>query len=62
MLGFKYYASRAIVNGDAAKNGAMIAGYADAFEKALRQHHDHRGARRRDDNGYGRCEKRAADG
>jgi putative chitinase len=34
--GFKYYASRAIVNGDTAGNGAMIASYAKAFEKALR--------------------------
>ena len=34
--GYKYYASRAIVNGDTAANGAMIAGYAKAFEKALR--------------------------
>ena len=33
--GFKYYNSRAIVNGDTAKNGAMIAGYAEAFERAL---------------------------
>lgn len=33
--GYKYYASRAIVNGDTAKNGAMIATYAKAFEKAL---------------------------
>jgi len=33
--GYKYYNSRAIVNGDTAKNGAMIAGYAVAFERAL---------------------------
>lgn len=33
--GYKYYASRAIVNGDTAVNGAMIAGYAKAFERAL---------------------------
>lgn len=33
--GYKYYASRAIVNGDTAGNGTMIAGYAKAFEKAL---------------------------
>lgn len=35
VLGYKYYASRAIVNGDTAANGAMIATYAKAFEKAL---------------------------
>jgi putative chitinase len=34
--GYKYYASRAIVNGDTAGNGAKIAEYAKAFEKALR--------------------------
>lgn len=34
--GFKYYASRAIINGDTAANGAGIALYAKAFEKALR--------------------------
>lgn len=34
--GYKYYASRAIVNGDTALNGAKIATYAKAFEKALR--------------------------
>jgi hypothetical protein len=34
--GYKYYASRAIVNGDTAKNGAMIATYAKTFEQALR--------------------------
>ncbi|MGQ3236206.1 hypothetical protein [Shinella sp.] len=33
--GFKYYASRAIVNGDTAGNGAMIATYAKAFETGL---------------------------
>lgn len=33
---FKYYASRAIINGDTAANGAEIALYAKAFEKALR--------------------------
>ena len=33
--GYKYFNSRAIVNGDTAKNGAMIAGYAKAFERAL---------------------------
>ncbi|WP_421591283.1 hypothetical protein [Shinella sp. M27] len=33
---YKYYASRAIVNCDTAGNGAMIATYAKAFEKALR--------------------------
>lgn len=33
--GYKYYASRAIVNGDTAVNGAMIATYAKAFERAL---------------------------
>lgn len=35
--GFKYYASRAIINADVARNGALIAGYAKAFEKALRE-------------------------
>lgn len=34
--GYKYYASRAIVNGDTAANGAMVATYAKAFETALR--------------------------
>lgn len=34
--GYKYYNSRAIVNGDTAGNGAKIATYAKAFEKALR--------------------------
>lgn len=34
--GFKYYSSRAIINGDVAVNGAEIATYAKAFEKALR--------------------------
>lgn len=33
--GYKYYASRAIINGDVAANGAQIATYAKAFEKAL---------------------------
>src|SRR5690606_11548962 len=33
--GYKYYASRAIVNGDTADNGAKIATYSQAFEKAL---------------------------
>lgn len=33
---FKYHASRAIINGDTAANGAKIAEYAKAFEKALR--------------------------
>ena len=33
--GFKYYSSRAIINGDVATNGAQIATYAKAFEKAL---------------------------
>lgn len=36
VAGYKYYASRAIINGDTAGNGAMIASYAKAFEKALR--------------------------
>lgn len=34
--GFKYYSSRAIINGDTAANGAGIALYAKAFEAALR--------------------------
>ena len=34
--GFKYYQSRAIVNGDTAKNGALIATHSKAFEAALR--------------------------
>lgn len=33
--GYKYYNSRAIVNGDTAGNGAKIATYAKAFERAL---------------------------
>ncbi|MGJ7039139.1 putative chitinase [Shinella sp. BE166] len=33
--GFKYYSSRAIINGDTASNGADIAVYAKAFERAL---------------------------
>lgn len=33
--GYRYYSSRAIVNGDTAGNGAKIAVYAKAFEKAL---------------------------
>jgi len=35
--GFRYYASRAIVNGDTAANGAKIEEYAKAFESALRE-------------------------
>lgn len=34
---FKYYASRAIVNGDMAENGAKIDAYGRAFEAALRE-------------------------
>ena len=33
--GYKYYASRAIINDDVAANGAQIATYAKAFERAL---------------------------
>lgn len=33
--GYKYYQSRAIVNGDMAANGAKIATYSQAFERAL---------------------------
>lgn len=35
--GFDYVAARAIVNADVKANGKLIAGYAAAFEKALRQ-------------------------